>query len=208
MKSNFTSFCLVLALLSARIVSSAETPKTEPAKKEEKKLETITLAGGCFWCVEAALQRIKGVETVKSGYSGGTVKNPTYEQVCAGTTGHAEATEVTYDPKILPTEKLIEFFFELHDPTTLNRQGADVGTQYRSAIFYHTDEQKKVAEAVKKKLTDDKKFANPIVTEITKFSAFYPAEEHHQDFYNRNPNYGYCRVVIAPKLKKLGLETK
>lgn len=171
------------------------------------KLEKVTLAAGCFWCIEAVLQRIKGVEKVVSGYIGGTMTNPTYRQICTGETGHAEAVEVLFDPKVISFEKLLEVFWQLHDPTTLNRQGHDSGTQYRSAIFYHSDEQKRSAEESRKR--NQAQFSEPIVTEITKASEFYEAEADHQEYYDRNKDKNpYCRAVIRPKLKKLGLETK
>lgn len=205
-------FCSALALAQAPKgdgPAASQKPTNETATdKEDKKLETITLGSGCFWCSEAVFQRIKGIESVKSGYSGGQVKNPTYEAVCSGQTGHAEVIQVVYDPSVASTKQVIELFFEQHDPTTLNRQGADVGTQYRSAIYYHTEEQKAVAEEVKKALDASGKYKSPIVTEITKFDVFYLAEEKHQNFYNENTNNGYCRAVITPKLKKLGLEKK
>jgi peptide-methionine (S)-S-oxide reductase len=183
----------------------AGPPVTQPPMTETQ--QTATLANGCFWCTEAVFQRIKGVEKVVSGYIGGTVKNPTYDQVTEGTTGHAEAIQITFNPKEVSFEKLLEVFWASHDPTTLNRQGHDVGTQYRSAIFYHSDEQKKLAEESKTKHQPE--FKDPIVTEITKADVFYPAEGYHQNYYNlnstRNP---YCRVVIWPKLKKLGLDLK
>lgn len=167
--------------------------------------EYITLAAGCFWCTEAIYQQIPGVITVTSGYTGGKVANPSYDQVCTGMTGHAEACRVVFDPKKTSLEKILEVFWEAHDPTSLNRQGADSGTQYRSAIFYNTDAQRDVAE--KSKAAAAKEFSKPIVTEITKAGEFYPAEDYHQDYYqlnkNRNP---YCSVVISPKLKKLGLK--
>lgn len=180
-------------------------PVTHPPMTETQ--QTATLANGCFWCTEAVFQRIKGVEKVVSGYIGGQVKNPTYDDVCAGTTGHAEAVQITFDPKIVSFEKLLEVFWASHDPTTLNRQGHDVGTQYRSGIFYHSDEQKKQAEESKKKHQPD--FNDPIVTEITKADIFYPAEKYHQNYFNQNSSRNpYCRIVIWPKLKKLGLEVK
>lgn len=167
--------------------------------------ESIILGAGCFWCTEAVFQQIPGVVSVTSGYSGGKVKNPTYEQVCTGATGHAEVSRIVFDPKKTSLEKILAVFWEAHDPTTLNQQGADKGTQYRSAIFYNTDEQKQIAE--KSKAEASKEFSKPIVTEITKAGEFYSAEDYHQDYYrlnkNRNP---YCRIVIAPKLKKLGLK--
>lgn len=176
--------------------------------EKEKRMQVATLAAGCFWCVEAVYLRIKGIEKVESGYIGGHVKNPTYREVCEGTTGHAEAVRVWFDPEVVTFEKLLRVFFELHDPTTLNRQGPDVGTQYRSAIFYHDDEQKAVAERVKKEVGESGRHADPIVTEITKADTWYVAEDYHQDFFNRNPDNRYCQVMIPPKLKKLGLELK
>lgn len=167
------------------------------------QLEKATLAGGCFWCTEAIFKRIKGVESVTSGYSGGVRKNPSYEQVSTGVTGHAEAIQVEFDPKILPYDKLLEIFFHLHDPTTLNRQGADEGTQYRSAIFYHSEEQRDVAERVRDQIADEGVFHDPIVTEIVPFEAFYSAEEYHQNYYDNNKNQGYCSYVIGPKIHKL-----
>ena len=165
--------------------------------------ETATLAGGCFWCLEAAFQELKGVERVQSGYAGGRVENPSYEDVCTGTTGHAEVVQVTFDPQVVAFDDLLHVFFTIHDPTTLNRQGADVGTQYRSAIFYHSAEQKATAERVIAELQAEKVWDDPIVTELKPLDAFYPAEEYHRDYYRRNPNQGYCRAVIAPKVAKL-----
>lgn len=162
-----------------------------------------TLAGGCFWCTEAVFQRLRGVESVLSGYTGGQVENPTYEQVCTGRTGHAEAIQVTFDPSVISYAELVEVFFHLHDPTTLNRQGADVGTQYRSAIYYHDEEQKQTAERVRDEIEASKAYDDPIVTEITPAVTFYPAEDYHLDFYNRNQGYPYCSVVIDPKVRKL-----
>lgn len=183
----------------------AATTETKAAQPETK-METITLGAGCFWCVEAVLQRIKGVEKCVSGYSNGKTENPTYRQVCEGDTGHAEVVKVTYNPAVLSTEQLLHIFFDLHDPTTLNRQGADAGTQYRSGIFYHTDAQKEAATKVIAELTEKKKFSSPIVTEVTKAATFYTAEGYHQDYYNLNKDKNrYCSIVIVPKLRKLGL---
>ena len=165
--------------------------------------EVATVAGGCFWCLEAAFQDLKGVEKVQSGYAGGHVANPSYEQVCTGTTGHAEVVEVTFDPTVVSFDDLLHVFFTIHDPTTLNRQGADVGTQYRSAIFYHSPEQKATAERVIRELEAEKVWDDPVVTELKPLDAFYPAEEYHRDYYRRNPNQGYCRAVIAPKVAKV-----
>lgn len=165
-------------------------------------LKTATFGAGCFWCVEAVFESLKGVEKVESGYSGGDVINPTYEQVCSGTTGHAEVTRVTYNPEVITFKELLEVFWKTHDPTTLNRQGADVGTQYRSVIFYHDDEQKELAENYKDELDNSGAFDDPIITEISRFEKFYKAEDYHQDYYSNNPNAGYCRYVIVPKLEK------
>lgn len=165
--------------------------------------EAITLGGGCFWCIEAVFDELKGVERVESGYSGGSVANPTYQQVCAGTTGHAEVVQVTFDPRVLSLKELLEVFFTVHDPTTLNRQGADVGPQYRSVVFYRNPEQKAVAEQVIKEIQDAKLWKGPIVTELTPFKEFYKAENYHQEYYKRNGSQPYCRLVIDPKIAKL-----
>jgi len=169
----------------------------------EDGIEIATLAGGCFWCLEAAFERLQGVISVVSGYTGGHVANPSYAQVCTGTTGHAETVQITFDPHIISFSELLEVFFGIHDPTTLNRQGADVGTQYRSAIFYHTPEQKAEAERIIGELEASGVWDQPIVTEVKLFTAFYPAEEYHQQYYRKNPEQAYCQVVIAPKLAKL-----
>jgi len=162
-----------------------------------------TFAGGCFWCTEAVYAQIKGVQSVTSGYIGGKNPNPTYQQVCTGQTGHAEAVEIEYDPQQVPYEKLLEVFFSTHDPTTKNRQGADVGTQYRSGVFYHDDAQKKTAEEVIAKLDAAKVFPNKIVTEVTPASTFYPAEKYHQDYFANNPLQPYCQAVVSPKVEKV-----
>ena len=169
-------------------------------------MEQATLAGGCFWCLEAVFLELKGVERVESGYAGGHVPDPTYEQVCAGDTGHAEAVQVTYDPAIVSYRDLLRIFFTMHDPTTLNRQGADAGTQYRSAIFYHSPEQKHEAEAAIAEVAASGAWQGPIVTEVAPLDVFYPAEEYHRDYYRRNPRQGYCQFVIAPKVAKLRQE--
>ena len=169
----------------------------------EHHTETSTLAGGCFWCLEAVFQELQGVERVESGYAGGHVANPTYRQVCGGATNHAEVVNVTFDPSIISFRDLLDVFFSMHDPTTLNRQGADVGTQYRSAIFHHSQEQKAVAEQVIRDLTASRVWDRPIVTEVTPFAAFYPAEDYHRDYFRRNSAQPYCQVVIAPKVAKL-----
>ena len=165
--------------------------------------EVATLAGGCFWCLEAAFQDLKGVENVQSGYAGGRVANQSYEDVCTGTTGHAEVVQITFNPQVVSFEDLLHVFFTIHDPTTLNRQGADVGTQYRSAIFYHSPEQKATAERVIAELQAQKLWDEPVVTELKPLTAFYPAEEYHRDYFRRNPTQGYCRAVIAPKVAKV-----
>ncbi len=164
--------------------------------------EVATLGGGCFWCTEAVFDELKGVEKVESGYSGGSVANPTYRQVCTGTTGHAEVVQVTFDPKLLSYADLLRVFFTVHDPTTLNRQGADVGEQYRSVIFYHSPEQKQTAEQVIKEIEAEKIWDNPIVTQLEPAKPFYEAEDYHQEYFANNPNQPYCRVVIAPKVAK------
>jgi peptide-methionine (S)-S-oxide reductase len=164
--------------------------------------EVATLGGGCFWCLEAVFQELKGVEKVESGYTGGASANPTYGQVCSGTTGHAEVVQVTFDPQTISFKDILEVFFSTHDPTTLNRQGADAGTQYRSAIFYRTPEQKKIAEQVKKEISEAGIWNSPIVTEITPLKTYYPAEDYHQEYYKINPEQPYCQAVIAPKVAK------
>jgi peptide-methionine (S)-S-oxide reductase len=164
--------------------------------------EIATLAGGCFWCLEAVFDDLRGVEQVESGYSGGSTPNPSYYQVCTGTTGHAEVVQITFDPQVVSFKELLEVFFTIHDPTTLNRQGADVGTQYRSAIFYHTPAQKEIAEQVINELSAATIWDAPIVTEVAPFTIFYPAEDYHQEYYQRNPTQPYCRAVIAPKVAK------
>ena len=170
------------------------------------KLETATFGAGCFWCVEAIFQDLKGVHSVVSGYSGGDVENPTYQQVCAGRTGHAEAVQITFDPEVISFAELLYVFWRTHDPTTLNRQGADTGPQYRSAIFYHDEAQKAAAEKSKKETEAARLWPDPIVTEITLFRNFYQAEGYHQDYYRSNPNQPYCRVVIDPKVRKFKKE--
>ncbi|HWB10209.1 MAG TPA: peptide-methionine (S)-S-oxide reductase MsrA [Pirellulales bacterium] len=166
-------------------------------------LQKATFGGGCFWCSEAVFQQIKGVRSVVSGYSGGVIKNPTYEAVCTGQTGHAEVIQITFDPQEVSYPELLEVFWQTHDPTTLNRQGADVGTQYRSVIFYHNQEQKDQAEHYKKELDKEHAFRSPIVTEITEFSEFFPAEDYHQNYYNLHKGQDYCAAVIRPKVSKV-----
>lgn len=198
---------LIITLITAFLAGCNTKNSYSQAKKETKmtnnaNLETATFGSGCFWCTEAIFDRVKGVESVESGYSGGSVQNPTYEAVCTGRTGHAEVIQVKYDPKVVSYDELLEIFWKTHDPTTLNKQGADVGTQYRSVVFYHNDEQKQKAEYYKDKLESSKIWNNPIVTEITPFSKFYKAEEYHQEYYENNPNQGYCSFVITPKVEK------
>ena len=170
---------------------------------EKTAFETATLGGGCFWCLEAVFESLRGVERVESGYSGGTVSNPTYRQVCDGNTGHAEVVQITFDPKVISFREVLELFFVMHDPTTRNRQGPDVGTQYRSAVFYHSPEQKRTAEEVIAELNAAKVWDRPIVTEVVPFQTFYKAEDYHQGYYRQNAEQPYCQVVIAPKVAKL-----
>ena len=170
---------------------------------EPSAVATATFGGGCFWCTEAVYAEIRGVKSVTSGYTGGRIPNPNYKQVCSGLTGHAEAVEIEYDPAIVPYEKLLEIFFATHDPTTLNRQGADVGTQYRSAIFYHDDKQKDIAKKVIATLNESKVFGSPIVTTLEKAKVFYPAEDYHQDYFANNGYQPYCQAVVAPKVAKV-----
>ena len=202
---------LYIFLFSFFIISLnfGQNKSTQKDKKSEKstlaqnnKLETATFGTGCFWCTEAIFQTLKGVKSVVSGYAGGTVKNPTYNEVTTGKTGHAEACRISYDPSVISYKDLLEVFWSVHDPTTLNRQGADVGTQYRSVIFYHNKEQEKLAKKYKDKLSKEKVFPNPIVTEITPFTNFYKAENYHQNYYNENKRQPYCSFVITPKLEK------
>ena len=169
---------------------------------ESNNLETATLGAGCFWCVEAVFDDLKGVEDVVSGYSGGHTENPTYQQVCSETTGHAEVAQITFNTDEISFKEVLQVFFAVHDPTTLNRQGNDIGSSYRSAIFYHSDEQKRVAEEVIKEVTDEGVYDNPIVTEVTSFDKFYVAENYHQEYFANNPNQPYCAAVVAPKVAK------
>jgi peptide-methionine (S)-S-oxide reductase len=191
---------LVVGAISIMHLGPTESALAADAGQDLKK---ATFAGGCFWCTEAVYAEIKGVRSVTSGYTNGKVPNPTYKDVCTGLTGHAEAIEIEYDPAVVSFEKLLEVFFATHDPTTLNRQGADVGTQYRSGVFYHDDQQKRIAEEVIRKLDDAKVFPSRIVTEVTKAETFYPAEDYHQDYFANNPLQPYCRAVAAPKVEKV-----
>lgn len=201
---------LVAVIFFAAIFFEACSQNTPAIKNEsaiivkhmENNLDTITLGAGCFWCVEAVFQDLKGVEKVTSGYSGGFIKNPSYKEVCQGTTGHAEVCQIVYNPKIITVPEILQVFWQTHDPTTLNRQGNDIGTQYRSAIFYHNDEQKKLAEQYKEELNKSKAFDHPIVTEVTAYTNFYPAEDYHQEYYNLHGEEPYCQFVIQPKVEK------
>jgi peptide-methionine (S)-S-oxide reductase len=180
----------------------AEMNKKEPHNMTEHKSEVATFAAGCFWCVEAQFQQLNGVQKVESGFIGGHVANPSYKDVCTGTTGHAEACNITYDPSVISYDELLAAFFTVHDPTQLNRQGNDIGTQYRSAIFYHSPEQQEKANYYIKRLNEEHAYDNPIVTEVQPYSTFYKAEDYHQNYYNQNGEAGYCRMVIKPKLDK------
>jgi methionine-S-sulfoxide reductase len=184
-----------------------QTTEKDTSKKVKRSnmnthLEVATFGGGCYWCIEAVFQRLEGVEKVESGFSGGQVKNPTYKEVCTGTTGHAEVIQITFDTTKTSFEEILKVFFTMHDPTTLNRQGNDIGTQYRSAVFYHNDAQKKAAEEIIAALNTSKAYPNPIVTEVSKLDVFYKAEDYHQNYYNENSDEGYCRFVIQPKIEK------
>lgn len=187
--------------------ATADSPTSELSEqmddKKMSKIETATFGAGCFWCVEAVFQRLKGVEAVRSGYMGGRTLNPTYKEICTGLTGHAEVVQVDFDPSVISFAELLEVFWSTHDPTTLNRQGHDVGSQYRSAVFYHNEAQQVAAEQYKKELNNAKAFPNPIVTEIVAAKKMYIAEDYHQNYYNENPNQGYCRAIIPAKLEKL-----
>ena len=204
---NLLLFLLAPALASCEPNAAMNNDANSPAEKPKvpEGAEVITLGAGCFWCIEAAYRQLDGVYSATSGYMGGTVANPTYEQICTKTTGHAEVVQVVFDPKKITGEKVLAWFWDLHDPTTLNRQGNDEGPQYRSAIFYHSAAQKILAEASKKAAQEN--FAKPIVTEITAASTFYPAEKYHQNYYEQNKSKNpYCKFVIEPKLKKLKLD--
>lgn len=202
---TFSWAFFVILLFSLPTCGQKKSPKTQlnMENSQQQNLEMATLGAGCFWCVEVVFQRIKGVVKVESGYSGGKTENPTYKEVCSGNTGHAEVCQITFDKNQVSFTEILEVFFGTHDPTTLNRQGNDVGTQYRSAIFYHNEEQRKTAEKVIQTLTAEKVFEKPIVTEIVPFAKFYKAEDYHQNYYNNNPTQGYCYFVIRPKIEKL-----
>ncbi len=196
----------IFACMGCNQAQNPGTKKINSTKQKEaamnSNLEVATLGGGCYWCLEAVFQRLEGVEKVESGFSGGQVKNPSYKEVCTGTTGHAEVIHITFDPKKVAFAEILKVFFTMHDPTTLNRQGNDVGTQYRSAVFFHNDEQKKTAEEIIAELNKAHAYDSPIVTEVTKFDTFYKAEDYHQDYYNNNKNQPYCAYVIQPKIEK------
>jgi len=208
MKTLFIILSIIVMIAAVFGLYSAQ-PDEQPISQEQKEVMTstandmATFGNGCFWCTEAIFQNLKGVQSVASGYSGGKIANPTYEQVCSGTTGHAEAIQITFDSAQISYAELLEVFWKTHDPTTLNRQGNDVGTQYRSAIFYHNDEQKASAEKYKKELDGSGAFNDPIVTEIVPYSKFYKAENYHQDYYNQHGMQPYCMFVIAPKVEKM-----
>lgn len=210
-KTGFLSLCTILFSVSA-CAQKQESKKVKPLEptnvsnsmndNPNKTIDTVTFGAGCFWCVEAVFQQLNGVKSVTSGYMGGQTKNPSYKEVCTGLTGHAEVAQIVYDPQVISYPELLEAFWSSHDPTTLNRQGADRGTQYRSVIFYENDYQKELAEKYKKELDASGAFQNPIVTEISPLSTFYKAEDYHQNYYNENGNEPYCQIVIAPKLEK------
>lgn len=203
----FLAFVVLFQSCSGQSHDDASVKKAFEKKQTSMEqattgLDTATLGGGCFWCVEAVYVELKGVVSVMPGYSGGKRPNPTYEQVCSGATGHAEVVQVVYDPKMLTFDELLEVFWTVHDPTTLNRQGNDIGTQYRSVVYYHSEQQKEIAEYYKKKLNEEKAYANPVVTEIAPFTAFYSAEDYHKNYYANNPNQPYCTFVVQPKVEK------
>jgi peptide-methionine (S)-S-oxide reductase len=204
MKYSFASVALVLCFFGSSCgqrnnQTSVNAMSNQPIPEGS---QLATFGSGCFWCTEAIFLDVKGVLKVQSGYSGGTVPNPTYKQVCTGTTGHAEVVQITYDPSVITYDELLEIFWHTHDPTTLNRQGNDVGTQYRSVIFYHNEDQRKRAEYYKQKLNEERVYDNPVVTEIVPFKAFYVAEDYHQNYYALNSNAPYCTFVIQPKVEK------
>jgi peptide-methionine (S)-S-oxide reductase len=194
---------LILSIISCQSKELKQAPMTNDSNIEkDSSYETATFGAGCFWCVEAVFLQINGVKSVVSGYSGGSVKNPTYKEICTGLTGHAEVCQIVYDPKVVSYATLLQAFFLSHDPTTLNRQGNDVGTQYRSVIYYHNKDQKQLSEQIKKELDASGAFNQPIVTEISPLGIFYQAEDYHQNYYNQNDNQPYCQFVIKPKLEK------
>jgi methionine-S-sulfoxide reductase len=219
-KTSSAAFAIVLvasgisARASAQSVASPSAPSAQrpvagtAASATADKLEVATFGSGCFWCTEAVFERLKGVRSVVSGYSGGEVPDPTYEQVSSGTSGYAEVVQITFDPAMISFADLLRVFWQTHDPTTLNRQGPDVGPQYRSAVFYHSDAQRKIAEQYKRQLDDSGGFKSPIVTEIAAYKNFYPAEKYHQDYFELNPAQRYCALVIRPKVEKFQKDFK
>lgn len=202
MKAKLSIFITFFSLFLYASFTSKSNNKNESKMEEHTNLDTATFGAGCFWCVEAIYDNLKGVEKVVSGYAGGTAKNPSYKEVCTGNTGHAEVCQIYYNPDTISFEELLEVFWQVHDPTTLNRQGGDVGTQYRSAIFYHNEAQKELAKKYLNKLDDEGVFLAPIVTEITPFTNFYPAENYHQDYFELNGENPYCSSVVKPKVEK------
>ena len=199
MKSGWNKYCIhssITTIILGFIMAEAEN-------NTQQEIDQATFGSGCFWCAEAIFERLDGVMDVQVGYTGGTAKNPTYEEVCSGRTGHTEVVQIDYNPHVISYERLLDVFWESHDPTTLNRQGADIGTQYRSVLFYHSDKQREITEISMKRADQSGLHANPIVTEIMPIGIFYPAESCHQDYYQANPNAPYCQVVIKPKLDKL-----
>ncbi len=195
------TFIIVMSLIKVGTVSGQSKTKAVKMKVNEK-YELATFGAGCFWCVEAIFERVKGVKKVVSGYAGGKVKNPSYREVCTGNTGHAEVCQLTFDPSVVSYRELLEIFWKTHDPTTLNRQGNDVGTQYRSVVFYHNDKQRELAEHYKKKLDESGIYDNPIVTEIVPYEVMYKAENYHQNYFDENGQQPYCQLVIQPKVEK------
>ncbi len=197
---------IVLTILAATVLVATLGQGAPAMSETTPQLETAVLGGGCFWCMEAVFEELKGVTKVVDGYAGGTVADPSYKQVCTGDTGHAEAVKVTFDPSVISYGELLTVFFSVHDPTSLNRQGADEGTQYRSVIFTQNDAQRKTAEEIIKELTEKKVYDRPIVTQVVPLPAFYPAEDYHQDYFAKNPDQAYCQVVISPKVRKFRQE--
>ena len=191
-----------ISIMFAMISCSGKPNNIVSDKKELMNRDTITLGAGCFWCVEAIFTELEGVESVAPGYAGGHVENPSYKEVCTGNTGHAEVAQVVYDPEVISLADILKIYWKTHDPTTLNRQGNDVGTQYRSVIFYHNKEQKELAEKFKKQLNDEGAWENPVITEIAPLDAFYEAEDYHHDYFSQNPDQQYCKFVIQPKVEK------
>lgn len=204
MKKIIVIGVIICLMLNACIAQTKkDNTKKNKNMNENVKLELATFGAGCFWCVEAVFQRLEGVEKVESGYAGGKTERPTYKEICTGLTGHAEVCQISYNPQKISFEELLEVFWGTHDATTINQQGNDIGTQYRSAVFYHNQNQKNLAEAYKEKITKEKVFDAPVITEITAYNNYYPAEQYHQNYYNQNSSQGYCSYTIAPKIEKL-----